>query len=496
MSCIIYSKSRAIPNNIWSKIKTDVSKENTLISEYNLDNLLEYTSSNMSEIRKGFGILLKIEKKYYVLTCLHIFGQVNMEINAFFPDKKNNMVKIPLNIIRQIPEFDIAILECHDSFKDGQFKYYTENDFFKNQNDLKNVNLSILTMDNLSNNIDHHNLKIENIDIEISNFKSVIIPKIPLLKFIVEIDDIPEFSDNVDGLSGSILVKNNSLVGMVTSYNNMKLEAIPISIIYELVYTVIKNKSAILTGFYFSTKVIELEVPNKKLYYGHYITDTKDIGYQSSASIKEFRFKNNDIIFSVNDNNFTASGMIRDSNIGYDLPLDTYLMLCCYKEFVKIDVHREQTGKHKDISHKIIGKKFNDIYNINVFNNNHYIHWKGFIFTELSEELIYAINCNGVKLTGKYFEKIKTIKDDKSKLIVLLDIDYKSLNSETSKTLQHIGLPYMKYENGYTLLILERIGNKKINSINDLLSSLSENTMKTTCSYLFGNGDGYKMIVE
>jgi len=185
---------------------------------------------------------------------------------------------------------------------------------------------------------------------------------------------------------------------------------------------------------------------------------------------------------SVNNKQFTRVGMITDDNNNYDLPLDTYLMLCCYKGLVNFHIYREQTKK--ELTQTIYGKSFNDVYDINIFNNNHYIYWKGFIFTELSEELIYEINSSGVKLLGKYFENRKIIKNYKTKLVVLLDIDYKALDQETSDELQKIGLPYKPYENGYTLLVLEKINNKKITTIADLLTILEKSDTKVICDYL------------
>ena len=479
MSCIIYSKVRTIQNNVWSKIKTNNTSKKD-ITEYNLNDLIDDANHIL---QKGFGTLIKFEKKIFVITCLHIIGQVNMEINGYMPNKKNILSKIPLKIIKRIPEFDIAVLEFVNKYSDDEFQYYTKHDFHKaNQNNgLNNAKLSIMTVDGISNNAIYNESKIMNITMETNNLKYIIVPKIPLIKFTTDIEEIPEFSHDIDGLSGSNIILNKHLVAMVTSYNNMKLEAIPIHFIYDIITSVLKTKTDTLTGFYFCTKVVELEMDNNLVCYGHYITDPKDIGYQTNTS-KKFKFKQGDVILSVNNKQFTRVGMITDDNNNYDLPLDTYLMLCCYKGLVNFHIYREQTKK--ELTQTIYGKSFNDVYDINIFNNNHYIYWKGFIFTELSEELIYEINSSGVKLLGKYFENRKIIKNYKTKLVVLLDIDYKALDQETSDELQKIGLPYKPYENGYTLLVLEKINNKKITTIADLLTILEKSDTKVICDYL------------
>ena len=167
-------------------------------------------------------------------------------------------------------------------------------------------------------------------------------------------------------------------------------------------------------------------------------------------------------------------------------------MLYCYGTPVTFQIYRITGNTYKTIVHNLEGQPFGNVYSVNISASNNYLYWQGLIFTELSEELIINMNTFGIQLVGKYFEKIKIINPNMSKIIVLVDIDYRLLSNELTNTFKYLGLPYVKYKNGYTLFILEKIGQKKITSLNDLelvINSKSEKTNKFTCTYTNGDND-------
>ena len=494
MICIIYSKSINISYNIWSYIK-DKQHEYSNISEYSLANLI----SNFDEelrITRGFGILVEISSKFYIITCFHIIGQVNMEIFAIASNNNNIFTTIPLKITKIIQELDIVVLEFSNKSQENEFTYFQKNDFDMKIDDIikykQNIKLEYYTINDLiiENDFIKNTIPINDIVIENDFLKSIIIPKIPLLKYTCNLE-------NLNGLSGSILRIDNNIIGMTTSYNNMKLEAIPMILLYNLVNASLNYDGNILSVFHFCSKVVDIEENNNNVTC-HYIVDCKNTSYQINMMKKNFKFKINDIIYKLNNKNFTEIGTIYDDLLGCELTIDTYMMIMTFCNItIKIDLYRKINEEHTLISYNLYGKSFDNIYNVNIFNNHKYLYWKGFIFTELSEELILNLNHSGIILTGDIFENYKRIHDNKTKIVILIDIDYKVLNKKTLNQLINIKLPYIKYNNGYTLFILEKIGNNKILSLIDLKTILETNyeKKKTMCHYSWGNNDFIKLLI-
>jgi hypothetical protein len=104
-----------------------------------------------SHIRKGYGILIMLENKYYVLTCFHIIGQINIEIHGHIINKKNMASQIPLKLLKSIPEFDIAILEIQGIFNIDDYAYYTKSNITQQLDNIinrpNNINLVLPTVD-------------------------------------------------------------------------------------------------------------------------------------------------------------------------------------------------------------------------------------------------------------------------------------------------------------------------------------------------------------
>lgn len=504
MICIIYAISRNIPPNIWTNIKS-IDNSNNRIHEYSLDDLTcAFSNSTISDNKtsQGFGVFMKISGTVYVITHFHIIGSVNVGVNAYFPNKRGTITKIPLTVFKTIPELDIALLKLESISHQQIVDYYTDENI-ANINDIinitNNINLIVSNINASRNKIINHSLQIEKSSIEIAldHLKSAIVPEIPLLKYTCDIDKygLDCFdNDTLSGLSGSVLISGKLLLGMTVGYNNMKLEAIPMIIIYKLAQGMINNKDGELTSLYFNSKICTLNTDTFRSLTCHYVTDGKNIAYQSKIYKKDFKIKEGDLIYQINDNNFTKNGKIYDSQIGYEIPIDTYIMLNCYmNSTIKISLYRKQ----KMITNEIYGKKFDDVYDVNIFNNHKYLHWKGFIFTELSEEFMLNSISLGYNLTGNVFEQYNKITGSKNKIIILIDIDYKTLKDDISDSLKSIGLPYIKNINGYTMFVLDRIGTKKIINLEDLSNTLEINKkQKTTCHYNY-NGNDYKLkIIE
>lgn len=505
MTCIIYAKSRSILPDIWQCIKKD--RNNDSLIKHNMSSLLQKSLEQDGQkfvTRKGFGMFCKILKKVYVVTCSHIIGKVNMEVNTYANNKKQIFTKYPLELVKVIDELDIAILKFKNDSCENDVDYnIRSNSIGKISEAIQRkteIKLVYSVVKGLNNSVVTSEINVNKFEVHNDYLKSIIIPKIPIYKFVIGIGQIPNQRDNdIEGLSGTMLVIDDKPVGMTMSYNNSKLEAIPIEILYEFVTRFLKNQTAKMSSFYFCSNVVEMINSDDKIDVCHRIVDDKDITYANTNTKKDFRFKENDIIYSINNNKFTVNGTIIKQELDYELPLDTYLMLYCYGTSVTFQIYRITGNTYKTIVCNLEGQPFGNVYSINISASNNYLYWEGLIFTELSEELIINMNTSGIQLVGKYFEKNKIINSNMSKIIVLVDIDYRLVNNELTNTFKQLGLPYVKYKNGYTLFILEKIGQKKITSLNDLelvISSKSEKVSKFTCTYTNGDNDKeFKIIV-
>jgi hypothetical protein len=205
----------------------------------------------------------------------------------------------------------------------------------------------------------------------------------------------------------------------------------------------------------------------------HIITNDSKINYQTNKKNK-FKFNANDILYKINNNNFDSNGMIYYKELDMAIPIDTFIMIeSFFSDSLEVNILKFNK-EYKKINQIIYPKSFDEIYNVSVFNKYKYIYWRGLIFTELSEELILNFNKTRMKLDGIIFTQYKQIDPDCDKYVVLLDIDYKVLNLTLADKLKAIGLPYVKFNNSYQILVLHKICNIKINNLNHLENILND----------------------
>lgn len=490
MICLIYSTSKKIPPDPWSQIKSYNKKSD--VEEYTIDsltNILENTTLDDSQIiRNGYGFFAKFGKKTHVVTCFHIIGQANIEVTAFAFDKNKNLIKMNLFPMVAIPEFDLIVLDF-DSEKYNIECVSDPMNISAIETDLKKCKLMYCDTIKVSD------IPIKDVEIRIDYFKSSIIPKIPLIKYTCDLEKINmiNMNDDIDGLSGTLIKIDSKIVGMTTSYSNRKMEALPLILIYSILKELIVDNTKKLAGFYFSSNIINIE--NGENMTCHYVSNPSDVLYPTDT--KNFRFKYEDIITEVNGTKFNDDGTIYNDIIGYNLALDTHMMILNYvNSTTKIKILRKKNEKYYKISKNIKGVPFNDVYPVNIENDHRYFYWRGFIFTELSEELIFSLNCAGYSLKGGTFDKYKIIKNDTKKIVVLIDVDHKIIDAELSEQLKIIGAPLIRGNDGYKLLILEKIGNKKINRLKDLETLLLTSDSEKSFSYRYQFEDNdYKLII-
>lgn len=493
MSCIIYASSSDLLNS-WEYIHDDVDIKYTKIKEYNLEDIIRLTNNKIIK-KRGVGTFIEIDKKILYVTCLHIIGTNNMKSTAYYIENEK-MTGIPLKLYFTIPEIDIAVFEPQKEYI-KQIKPYLEKNIVKiDKIEKYKSEINITTYDIKEKpqfTIGKKNILISSLEIVDEYCRSTMLPKFPTIKY--DIDHYELYDEqNVEGMSGTPLVYKEMLFGITLSYEN-KMQAIPMILICELIKHY--NQQCML-GYFFNTKVINMETENDVIT-GHYISECKNVTYITNKSKKKFKFEVSDIIISVNNVKINNKGRIYDDKIGYDFALDTYLTLITnmYK-YVDIEIYREIKGKYVIFKHQISGNSYDQIYNINIFNDYKYLYWNGCIFTELSEELLYDLNMSGINIMKSKILKCKKITDDKKKHVILIDVVFEILHNKLIDKTKTTGLPFINTPDGYDIYVVEKIGNKKINNLNDLKICLSESMRQKqiTIQYQTNADENNKLTLE
>lgn len=490
MSCIIISKSKSVPTGIWSRAKSKIASS---YLKFNIGDLVNNFGSVMAgknyEVKQGFGIFLKIGKNNYVVTCFHIIGLVNMEVFAFANDNENIKTKIQLDFVNKIPEMDLAILKFRNVNQENQFYFYTKQEATTKITDILNdkdqIFLNTLEMSGLTeNNIIKSNTIVTDVEVTNEDFIGHIIPKIPLVTFKHEL--LSE-NDNEAGLSGSVLTLNNVPIGMIASIAYGKLQAIPMVLIYLMAESIVNDKYKTICCYNIPTKTAKTILSDGSDLYGKHVQSDINVQYKI-YSTRYFTFRLRDFIIKVNNCIILDNGMMHCEDIGMDVTFDTFLMINCFLnqyDYCNFEVIRQTGNIEKTLKLNITGLPLNNIYNVNVFNNHRYVFFKGFIFTESSEELIDDVkNLRTTKVTGHLFEQLK-MTDGNQKYVVLVDIDQNFINqdSNSNKDISNIELPYPKTPSGITMYILDKIGNKKITCLNDIETAIKHNNKKMVLCY-------------
>lgn len=474
MLCSIYSKTKKIPPDIWNVIKKNSTPSQNEILEYDFNKMANLCDETI--MKKGYGYFAKFNGIVYVVSCFHIIGLANMEIYAVLT-KNSKRMKIMLSIVSVLQEFDLVVMKIADNTKQRAFDImFDVPDSFESSIYISEIQKSLNDLTLLCN--EKNAIKISGAEISNSHLKSIIIPKIPLIRYTCSIED----DDELDGISGSLLSIDTKIVGMTISYSNKKIEAIPTVLINSLVKVMIYNPEKQLSGFFFESSIVDVS-NNFEKKTCHYIAHANDVQYGN------FKLKSGDIIVNINDAEINDDGTIYNQYVGYNIDLDSHMMLCDYfNGTLKIKIMRKKTNKYRDMVKEISGIPLSDIHSVKILNTNQYIYWNGFIFTELSEELIFTLNCMGLELSGEIFEKyylIKSVNRNK-KIVVLIDIDYGFLNTMSQEYSDHwrnAGGPFIKTKTGYKLLIIDKIGNNKISNLSELKINLTEKSKLTFENY-------------
>ncbi len=201
----------------------------------------------------------------------------------------------------------------------------------------------------------------------------------------------------------------------------------------------------------------------------------------------------------IGDCSFDSKGRVYHNYMNMHIPLTTYIALNFINdEFIPLTVLRSKNNE--EVDEKLLKIKARPVWtmkNIMINSNNRYYDLRGFIFTEISEDIIEFYRNHNILLSGKIAENYlqNPYVNSSSRLVALVNIDKKQFSKFDLDRLFTFGIPLIKIEkttNEYCLPILENINKKKI--IN--LDSLNNTEMSEKLKLKFSSGKDKFLSIE
>ncbi len=431
----------------------------------------------------NIGNVFNIDDSYYVLTCFHCIK------NTYGQVLRIENIDYDCHIHAVSDELELGLLTISpDDY--SQNKLFTINDL--------QIDLNIGCLDLYIETIDIDELQSNNIFkrerigctfnevIQTNNSKltSLNSPQIPIISVTLNksYHDISELT----GLSGSFLMADDKILGIVSALENSIIYIIPSCVIYRFLNEIQSTKSfSGLCTIVGNFTTCDFENEKNEEVFGLIVDNTFDINYNNYSYVQQevsnSRIKKNDILIKINELPLDRNGYIYDHFINAFIDFRTYIALkyMC-GDIIDIVIMR-CTNNINDYKEKKIKLRARPIYSMRyipiTFNSDVY-NYKGFIFTELSEDIINNYISNGIQIgnsVADYYLK-SPYRSNTEFVIILFDIDKTQITKTILKQVNKLGLP-LKHINAkiYSVPYIFRLNNKKVISLNELTKYLESN---------------------
>lgn len=381
----------------------------------------------------GIGVIINDIK--YIITTYHFGGLTN---ECLILNKKMTKIKKVIDL----PMLDISIfqsisLNCIDDFT---YEKINETQFeIKKNDEMKIIGYTLKDGEQITHMIETNFIELEQLYIT-----NKIFPQIPTI--IVKHDK----EQNIFGLSGCSLVKNNEIVGICSGYIKKGICCIPFFCILKLFNTItittdIIYQSKFLNNIDFSGLLISTELnevkndDDNKIFYGLNIINT----FNDNSIIKK-----DDLIIKIDNNKIDENGLINN------LELDAYIMLN-YKPHENVDIQIIRNEETINIS--VMTEEFIKNCSINPIVNEKCFRLIDLEISELDVSFIKPTDLNG---------KIKNLIKNKfgSKCYIISNI----FKSENMTIYNKIGFPIYKLDNSIYYPIICYINGNEIKNLKDI----------------------------
>lgn len=462
MTAIYLESTRKKPNcRFWNYIKN---------YDINYSKIHFYNESNENLEKDSYQNSIGISNSVFITDGKNIYAFSSINSNSYsvktnaYVNFKNNLAKVTLTKIADIQEFNISVFSV--KYSDRILNYCINYDQISTElYNGTNLVIKECTLVDKKLNIINHVGVLNKIIFE--NVTSRLLVDIPILS--IELRD--KGKNNL--LNGSPIYDNqNNFIGIVSDYrdsigNFYGIPAYCIKYIIDLI-----NDGADLSNL----KSIMIKTDNiyfeDRHQHGLYVKDNCQIKY-NDVSIPE-----NSIIYKVNNKEINNDGCMYCDKLKYWIPIQTYILLHNeIKSFsFKVIYNNEKKLKKKK---EIIPCSYKSYLSIPI--NSNYICYiiKGLVFMELSIEYLESIP-HYVNIEGEIKEAYNTKYNNlQKKKVVLVDTLYGNIPQKYEDLYKLNNLPSIQDNDKFNIVILKKINDKYIKSIEDLCDENIVNNLLT-----------------
>ena len=496
---IIRAKTKGVKLKSWVR-NTDKSHPDQISDQSlgrndlnNLNNLSSYTGGeekfdNKDYIKSSIGYLIDINNDKYVIGLNHgITNTFEIYMYVFNPTE-NKLNKYNLELVINSEELDLVLLKPINFDKKNEIDLCLE--YFMQDIPDKTNKLELYVTNIISSK--KKKSLVRNIfpcvlnKVDLDNKNSFTMPKMLYIDSIVENDDFYT-NDELGGISGSFLVCDNKILGMVS---NIILGTKIISILHSSNILRFLSEFKQTSNFYglcgigSLLKFYEIELEDRKKQKVYIIQDSNNINYNYNGIKKVLKnrnnLKNNDIIYGINGIEFDINGRLFDKKINISIPLQTYIALNYnFGMSIPLNIYRlNNKGKdHKNKKLTINTRPINTMRYIPIKSNDKFFTFKGLIFVEITEELIENYSKNNINFINPKLDELIRLsyRNSNEKLIMIISTDRSNLDVDYLTIYDEIGIPFKnRKKNYYDIYILDKINNKKIKTIDNISKYFSK----------------------
>jgi len=416
----------------------------------------DINSTTTELINRFIGYFIELNDKTYILSSYHgIRNGFNTKV-AYGDDIIDDITCVCYS-----DYLDVALLEIPD----GSYERLTLDDF---------KNFLIPTTGSCDFLNGDQSFNIHDVVFDKPSFN---VPYIPY----VSITPLGEnlYESNYSSYSGSLLIcENKYVIGMLSDASDQKLNVLPTVLLYKFL------KEFSDTNSFSGLTFVPLEyghvafptIKNQKEY-GLITKNNYKISFENINSTKKYKFIDETLISSINDNKFDSTYKIYDENCNINVEFNTYIMMN-FKPFDEIKInyykYNKKTKEHVDDESSVV-IKLKSIHEMRYLLNdlpNEYVRYKSFIFRELSEKKIQIMKnrkINNLYIQDKYLEKNPYCNNNK-RIIIVEDL----LNKDDKFEELRKDFPIKDCGESLNVAILSSINNIPITNIDQLRKMLDE----------------------
>lgn len=428
-------------------------------------------------IHTSNGFLVTVNDTIYAITNYH--GVKHSDECYIYTTAERNITKYKTCNTILCPDFDLALLEI-TKIKEDDIKINNVNIeccFPKIGEQCTILSKTLLQRQFSRITIEEISCRVKGITFD--NFV-IMSPPVPIIE--LEFSDEKTYDLVLDGISGSPVIYNNSVIGCVSNIPADKtktLHIIPSCCIMRILnelkhtrtYSGICNIAAdmITSNDHDDTK--QKGIILSKVYKVKYENDIS----RSEDEKKHIKLKDNDIIFCINDIKVDEHGCFYDKTLEFSIPLHTYIALNYFVTTkIPLLIMRYQQKKKEYIMKNISlpCRTINSMIKIPYIHSHNYFVFNGLVLTEASEEIMQYFQNHDIELTGflpyVYANDIYTNKP-RERIVIVEDLLFGNIDNTMQQKYQELHFPIMKLENNkFCLPVVTQINNRRVINLSQM----------------------------